>query len=161
MYIHIFNSKPRLILFGAHADARPLVQFAAQSGFSVHVCDWRSAFCQSRFFPQAEAMYLGFPHEVLPQISFSTNDYVVLMTHHFGHDREILSYMFDQEVAYLGVLGSKKRTSRLLATSHLPDKVRSPIGLSIQAEGPHEIAISIVAELIQESKRLVRRMTAT
>lgn len=159
MYIHIVRPKPRLILFGAQIDARPFVQFASQSGFAVHVCDWRPAFCQRYFFPQAEAIYLGFPHEVLPQLSFSPNDYVVLMTHHFDRDREIMLYMLNQEVAYIGVLGSKKRTNRLLATSHLPDKVRSPIGLSIQAEGPHEIAISIVAELIQESKHAVRRIT--
>jgi xanthine dehydrogenase accessory factor len=53
-----------------------------------------------------------------------------------------------QPMAYIGVLGSKTRTKRLLQTEELPEMITTPIGLSIGAEGPEEIAVSVVSQLI-------------
>ncbi|EZH66815.1 hypothetical protein DH09_02425 [Bacillaceae bacterium JMAK1] len=153
MFIHRYYPKPRLILFGANADARPLASFAAASGFDVIVSDWRSGLCQTQYFPNATKLLTGFPKETIPTISFRPNDYVVVMTHHFYHDRDIVSSLKDQPLRYLGVLGSKKRTRRLLGTSVIPPTITTPLGLSIGAIGPEQIAISIVAQLIEEEQK--------
>ncbi|MED4225224.1 XdhC family protein [Neobacillus cucumis] len=148
-YIHCFEPKPRLIVFGAGRDAVPLVKMASLAGFSVLVADWRSSLCKKEFFPDANQVIVGFPGEVMPMLALSNQDFAIVLTHHFQRDQELLNLIKDQTLAYLGILGSKERTQRLLEGSEIPPDINSPAGLSIGAEGPEEIAISIVAELIQ------------
>jgi xanthine dehydrogenase accessory factor len=149
IYQHTYQPKPRLIVFGAGLDARPLVHLAAKTGFSVTVCDWREEMCQTKYFPKAEQLLLGFPKNILKQISFSPYDYVVIMTHHFGRDQEILTGIRKEPIRYLGVLGSRERTQRLLKRERVPNTITSPVGKNIGAKGPEEIAVSIVAQLIE------------
>lgn len=151
IYVHHFWPKPRLILFGANPDARPLASFAHQLGFRVIVADWRPAYADAQYFPFAEIM-LGFPKDIIPTLSLHDRDFVVVMTHHFPRDQEILALLRDKPLYYLGVLGSKARTARLF-DGHIPSDVRSPVGLSIRARSPEEIAISIVAEMIQALRK--------
>ncbi|WHY79645.1 XdhC family protein [Neobacillus sp. WH10] len=144
-----YQPKPRLIVFGAGPDAIPLVSFAADIGFSVVVCDWRETFCQKKNFPRAEELLVGFPSNLLKQISFSPFDFVVVMTHHFQRDQEIVMKVLNQNIKYLGVLGPRERTNRLLKGDDVPIQIHSPIGAAIGAKGPVEIAVSIVAEMIE------------
>src|SRR5699024_5784833 len=87
------------------------------------------------------------------------------MTHDFQKDKEILQHMLQIEsLRYLGVLGPRRRTKRLLQDrpklksrtfkrrTTIPDHLRSPVGLPIGADGPDEIAISILADLILTRK---------
>ncbi|RSL32394.1 XdhC family protein [Salibacterium salarium] len=152
VYIHYFHPKPRLFVIGANADARPLVRLAANAGFSVIVSDWRPALCKKEYFPDAARIVIGFPEEVFPTLTFTSEDCVVILTHHFQRDQEILPYLLKEDLRYLGVLGSRTRTARVLGSNEIPEKITSPIGLSINAEGPEEIAVSIVSELIMLSK---------
>lgn len=122
---------------------------ASLAGFSVLVADWRSALCKKEFFPDANQVIVGFPGEVMPMLALSNQDFAIVLTHHFQRDQELLNLLKGQTLAYLGILGSKGRTQRLLEGSEIPPEINSPVGLSIGAEGPEEIAISIVAELIQ------------
>ena len=69
------------------------------------------------------------------------------MTHDFQLDVKLVQRLRDRQLLYLGILGSKKRTERLLG-GEIPNWIHSPVGLSIGADGPEEIAVSIVAELI-------------
>jgi xanthine dehydrogenase accessory factor len=156
IYIHSFEPKPRLIVFGAGRDAVPLVKLAAQAGFSILVSDWRPAFCKEEFFPDADQLMVGFPSEVIPRLQLSRYDSVLILTHHFQKDKEILNQLKGEKLKYLGVLGSRSRTQRLLDGNPIPPEISSPVGLAIGAEGPEEIAVSIVAELIlwQRSTRV-------
>lgn len=151
VYIQQIRPKRRLIVFGAGADSRPLVSFAASAGFSVTVADWRPAFCTAEHFPKAEKRLVGFPHELLSCLQLNQDDCVVVMTHNFKRDQELLQTLAQKKIRYLGVLGSRKRTARLLEIDVIPPGIVSPAGLSIQAKGAEEIAISIVAQLIQIS----------
>jgi len=151
IYVHHFWPKPRLILFGANPDVRPLASFAHQLGFRVIVVDWRPAYADAQYFPFAEIKH-GFPREVIPTLSMHERDFVVVMTHHFQRDQEILALLRDKPLYYLGVLGSKARTARLFG-GHLPPTIRSPVGLAIHARTPEEIAISIVAEMIESLRK--------
>ncbi|MEC0174883.1 XdhC family protein [Paenibacillus favisporus] len=149
VFVHTYFPKPRLTLFGAGPDARPLASFAAAAGFTVTVADWRAALCDRSFFPDAHTLLDGFPEETAGRIRWTPNDYVVIMTHHFRRDRELIRILSGHNLAYVGLLGSKRRTQRLLEGGSLPEHWHAPVGLPIGAEGPEEIAFSIVAELIQ------------
>ncbi|WP_112182398.1 MULTISPECIES: XdhC family protein [Paraliobacillus] len=152
-YVHHFQPKPRLIIYGAGRDAEPLVEFASKTGFAVTVADWRPARCKKQVFPTAERIILGFPEEVMEAIDINENDFVILMSHSFRKDKEIIQQLFEKRLRYFGILGSVKRTKRLFAGKEIPSTITSPIGLSIEAEGPEEIAISVVAELVKLVKK--------
>ncbi|WP_052487253.1 XdhC family protein [Gordoniibacillus kamchatkensis] len=149
LFMHRMRPKPRLFLFGAAPDARPLAALAARTGFSVTVSDWRPAYCTKEHFPGADELLLGFPDEVMSRLSFGADDCVVVMTHDFQRDKELLSRLRPTQLLYLGVMGSKQRTSRLLEERPALDGVKSPVGLPIGAQGPEEIAVSVVADLIR------------
>lgn len=152
-YVHYFQPKPRLIIYGAGRDAESLVEFASKTGFAVTIADWRQARCQRDIFPTAERIVLGFPEEVIKEIEVNEKDFVVLMSHSFRKDKEIIQQLFGKKLHYFGILGSLKRTKRLFAGKDIPSTITSPIGLSIDAEGPEEIAISVVAELVKLLER--------
>ena len=151
-YIHSFEPKPRFIIFGAGADAVPLVKVASLAGFSVVVSDWRSALCNETHFPNADRLLVGYPSETIPLLHLTCSDSVLILTHQFQKDKELLNYLQGQKLSYLGVLGSSVRTQRLLDGKAIPAEISSPVGLPIGAEGPEEIAISIVAELIHKQR---------
>ncbi|SFM43708.1 xanthine dehydrogenase accessory factor [Paenibacillus sp. 1_12] len=148
IFVHTYYPKPRLIIFGAGPDARPLAALAAATGYAVVVSDWRPALCDRRYFPDAESFILGFPEETMKMTHFTPDDHAVVMTHNFRRDQQLVQLLAERQLCYLGILGSKSRTERLLTGMPVPMKVYSPIGLAIGAEGPEEIAVSIVAELI-------------
>jgi xanthine/CO dehydrogenase XdhC/CoxF family maturation factor len=147
-YIQRYDPKPRLFIFGAGPDARPLVQLASQTGLSVTLCDWREALCCKELFPLADEFIAGPPAETAAALRLDSRDAVVLMSHSFQHDRALAEAMLGRELLYLGILGPRRRTSRLLGGGEIPEHVRSPMGLPIGAEGPEEIAVSIMAEII-------------
>ncbi|WP_235597752.1 XdhC family protein, partial [Geobacillus stearothermophilus] len=152
-YVQHFWPKPRLVIFGAGPDAPPLVAAAKAAGFSVTVSDWRPAFCHPSHVSDADEWVVGFPHETVPMLHLNERDFVIVMTHQFERDRELVSLLADKPLAYLGVLGPRRRTDRLFPSGSAPPFVRSPVGLSIGARSPHEIAISITAELISVLRR--------
>lgn len=154
VYIHCFKPKPRLIIFGAGPDARPFATIAAKTGFTVTIWDWRPAYCKEAYFPDATRIQHNSIAEALKQIKITATDSAVIMTHDFQKDKEILHILLAHKpLSYLGVLGPRKRTTRLLNGAAIPDHLHSPVGLAIGAEGPEEIAISMTAALIQTQRQ--------
>lgn len=148
-FIHLFKPKPRLILFGAGEDAKPLVHIADYIGFHVILCDWRPSHCNKANFPNAHTIIQGFPQEIYEKIKLTQHDFVVIMSHHFQRDKEFLSLIKNDKLSFLGILGPKKRTVRLLGGGDIPQWISSPVGMDIGSKGAEEIAISIVAEMIK------------
>lgn len=153
-FLQIFWPERSLYIIGAGSDARPLAKLAGEIGFLVHVLDWRESLCTNEHFPKAHSLRSGEIVHLLKTTEFHPFDSVVIMTHNFQQDKSIIAELQHQELFYLGVLGSKKRAERLI-NGILPDHLHSPVGISIGADGPHEIAISIVAELIAERERKI------
>ncbi|GIN59336.1 putative xanthine dehydrogenase subunit A [Lederbergia ruris] len=147
-YYQMIWPKPHLYILGAGPDARPLTKLAALAGFSVHVFDWRKAYGQKHYFPDADSLTIGNLANLTNYTTFGELDFIILMTHDFQQDAQLLEQLQHTKLRYLGILGSKKRTKRLLKNNPLPNHLYTPVGLAIGAEGPTEIAISIVAELI-------------
>ncbi|UPM56308.1 XdhC family protein [Gottfriedia acidiceleris] len=152
MYLHTFHPKPRLFVFGAGKDAIPLVKLASLAGFFVTITDWRAELCSKENFPDAEKILVGFPSEIIPSLQLTASDSAIIITHQFQKDKEILNHILNSNLKYLGVLGGKKRIQRLLEGKKGETEINSPAGLQIGAEGPEEIAISIVGELIQRQR---------
>lgn len=155
-FVHHYKPKPKLYLFGAGPDAKPVVNLAKETGFHVTLCDWRPALCNKEKFPNADHFVVGFPRELFSMIKLEQNDFIILMTHHFQKDKEILSFLLPNRYRYLGILGPRARTEKLFQGDHVPSEIFSPIGLSIGAQGAEEIAVSILAELIQILRKPIK-----
>jgi xanthine dehydrogenase accessory factor len=145
----VFLPRPRLILFGAGADAPPICDAAARIGFRVTVADWREHLLGSERFPLAES-FAAAPSgaELAEALGIGPDDFVLLCSHHLRRDRDVLEAALGRNPAYIGLLGSKKRAAALLDGLPGGDRVRAPVGLPIGAVGPDEIAVSIAAELV-------------
>lgn len=154
VFVHHLKPSPRLFVFGAGDDAMPVVSLASKTGFDVTVIDWRPALGKIERFPEANTLLVDSLEKVLLGLSFSASDFAVVMTHQFEMDQLILDRLLESgPVFYLGVLGPRERTERLLRGAYIPEFLHSPVGLAIGAQGPEEIAVSIVAEMIMKIRR--------
>lgn len=145
-----------LLIFGAGADALPLVRLVKELGWHVTVVDHRPAYADPDRFPEADAVILATPEEVPHRLRLSPHTVAVIMTHDYACDLELLRRLLASPVRYLGVLGPRRRTERLLKalresglkpTPEQLSRLFSPIGLDIGAERPEEIALAILAEI--------------
>jgi xanthine dehydrogenase accessory factor len=142
----------QLLVFGAGADAVPLVDAARQLGWHVTVVDPRPAFANVSRFPGADSVLVS---ERVP-VEVSGSHAAVIMTHNFDRDRTLLPILLDSPARYVGLLGPASKLRALLeelqkhGMSPREDqlaKLYAPVGLDIGAETPEEIALSIVAEI--------------
>ncbi|MFD0681064.1 MULTISPECIES: XdhC family protein [unclassified Paenibacillus] len=147
--------RARLIVFGAGTDAQPLVALSKQAGFRVVVADWREVLCCSGSFPDACETVVGSPNELVGKLRINENDYVVIMSHQLERDRQCLEALWPLSPRYVGLLGSRTRAIQQLAGRTPPAWLRYPVGLPIRAQGPVEIAISVVAEMIAVKRKAV------
>ncbi|WP_224240740.1 XdhC family protein [Hyalangium gracile] len=142
-----------LVLFGGGFDVAPVVAQAVGLGWHVTVVADKSAETLRRRFPRAHAVVSAKARELDEKVSLSARTMVVVMTHSLPQDRELLARLLPMPLRYLGVLGPRARTERLLSEmkpAPVPaqlDKLHAPVGLDLGAEGPDEVALSIVAEL--------------
>jgi xanthine/CO dehydrogenase XdhC/CoxF family maturation factor len=147
----------RLVIFGAGSDARPLVRLAKEVGWEAHVLDQRAGYATPGLLPEADSVRVV-EYEKLDTagLRFDQRTPVVVMTHHFLHDLELLAFLLPRSLCYLGLLGPRQRTEKLLhelgarGVRPAPERflaLHGPVGLDIGAETPHEIALSIVAEI--------------
>ena len=153
--IEPFFPKPHLIVFGGGHIAKPLVEFASKVGFSITVIDDRPYFANSTRFPEAEKVICENFQKSFNLIEFKKSDFVVIITRGHRHDKLVLSNVINNNLSYVGMIGSRRRVKgmmeELLSEGYSQedlDKVNTPIGLDIGAITPEEIAISIVAQLI-------------
>ncbi len=144
-----------LCLVGAGADAVPLAAAAQAQGWEVSVCDHRPAQLQGTRFPGA-ILRAGEPEVALAGLSMDARTAVVVMTHHYERDRRALAQLAAQPPAYLGMLGPRARTARILdelaaagtALGAARSVLRAPVGLALGAETAEEIAVAIIAEIV-------------
>lgn len=153
--LELYEPLDLLYVFGAGPDAEPLVELASKMDFAPIVIDPRGSRCCEALFPTAHALIVEHPESYLAKQLIAKNSYVLVMTHSFQRDQTILQFFIDHPPKYLGALGPRRRTQRLLGANPSYDWIYTPIGLDIGAEGPEEISISVVSQLIQirNSKR--------
>ena len=142
---------PALIICGAGDDAQPLALLAKEIGWHVTVADTRAAYANDVRFPQIDQIITAPVAEIVAGLHFDDRTFAVVMTHRYVDDREFLRALLPLEFPYLGQLGPRSRTDRLLAElSPAPAqlaKLHAPVGLDLGGSTPETVALAILAEL--------------
>jgi xanthine dehydrogenase accessory factor len=156
MFIEVCVAPPTLFIAGAGHIAMPLARMGAMLGFRVVVLDDRPTFANEERFPEADEVIAAPFAETLAGYPLDGQTYVVLMTRGHAHDLECLTEVIDKPVAYLGMIGSRRRVRGVLElvkenghAEELLSRVHAPIGLDIGALTPEEIALSVIAEVVK------------
>jgi xanthine dehydrogenase accessory factor len=157
-FLNVFNSPPRLYIVGAVHIAQPLSQMAALAGFSVVIIDPRTSFATGERFPDLH-LVTAWPDEALADLPLDRRTAVVTLTHDPKLDDPALFAALNSPCFYIGALGSRKthgaRCERLRARGISDDniaRIHGPVGLDIGAVSPPEIAVSIMAQLIDRMR---------
>lgn len=146
----------RVLLFGAGHVAQALVPLLKPLGFTVFVYDNRKDIADEAHFPQADTVTAGpFSEDLALLTGAKATDYIVIMSAAHRSDELILSHFTDREYRYIGMLGSRKKAVSIkenLIKTGVPEArlhaLHIPIGLSIGARTPEEVALSVAAELV-------------
>ena len=141
-----------LVIFGAGFDTLPVVDLAKALGWYVTLIDPQARIQTKERFQQCDRVILNFADEASSQIKYDDQTVAVVMSHNYLYDLKFLQTLDDVPLKYLGILGPKKRTNRLLEDlkyegCSLPEQLYSPVGLDIGADNPEAIALSIIAEI--------------
>lgn len=147
----------KLVVIGAGHVALPTVHLAVMAGFQATVLDDRPEYANSLRFPEARQVSVVPDFDrALEGVAVGPETYLVIVTRGHLHDKTVLIQALGTEAAYIGMIGSRRKRDQIFrdlsARGFTEDdlkRVHSPIGLAIGAETPEEIAVSIVAELIQ------------
>jgi xanthine/CO dehydrogenase XdhC/CoxF family maturation factor len=156
VFVDVLRPPPRLFIFGAGDDARPLAAIAADAGFEVTVVDHRPAYLNAERFPPPLRLSLRRPSDGVAglPLTITRRNFAVVQTHALAHDRDWLRALAGQPLTYLGLLGPRTRKEQVIRTlSWESQELFAPIGLDIGADGPEQVAISIVAELLAVNAR--------
>jgi xanthine/CO dehydrogenase XdhC/CoxF family maturation factor len=144
---------PHLFVIGTRHDALPLVTLAREIGLRVTVADRSPSTSTRARFACADHLVFGSPHAIARAIDHRACPVVVVMTHDYEQDSEFLLAALATRAIYVGVLGPRERTKRMLGEAgmqlvgEVAGRLHSPVGLDLGAETPHEIALAILAEV--------------
>jgi xanthine dehydrogenase accessory factor len=158
-FIAIHNPPLRLIVVGAVHIAQPLLQIARTCGFAPTLIDPRGAFGSESRFP-GEVILDDWPDEALAALKPDARTAIVTLTHDPKLDDPAIRVALASPAFYLGCLGSTrthaKRVDRLTAEGYSPEqiaKIHAPVGLDIGAKTPAEIAVSVMAQIIESLRK--------
>ena len=153
--IQTLGGSRRLLVIGAVHIAQKLIPMAMIAGYEVQLIDPRKAFASSERFPGINIVN-DWPHEVMKTLQLDSRTAVVTLSHDAKIDEPALQAALESRAFYIGALGSQKnhtkRIQRLAALGF--DKktlarIAGPIGLSLGGRSPAEIAVAILAQIIQ------------
>jgi xanthine dehydrogenase accessory factor len=155
MFVERIAAPQRLFVLGAGDDAKPLVSMGALLGWSVTVMDGRVQLSRAERFPEAERVVVVSSTSA-DVLLIQPEDAVVLMTHSYEQDRELLAAVLPLRPKYLGLLGARHRSSLLvsevagklgLTIAACCDQIYAPVGLDLGGDGPEAIALAVIAEV--------------
>ena len=153
--IQTLGGSRRLLVIGAVHIAQKLIPMAMIAGYEVRLIDPRKAFASSERFPGINIVN-DWPHEVMKTLQLDSRTAVVTLSHDAKIDEPALQAALESRAFYIGALGSQKnhtkRIQRLAALGF--DKktlarIAGPIGLPLGGRSPAEIAVAILAQIIQ------------
>lgn len=154
LFLEVHNPALRFVIVGAVHIAQALAPIARLTGYDVHVIDPRGAFASAHRFP-GDKVSADWPEDVLAKDPPDARTAFAALTHDPKIDDPALDIALKSECFYIGALGSKKtgaaRMDRLRERGFTDDqlsRIHGPIGLPIGARSPAEIAIAIMAEVV-------------
>jgi xanthine dehydrogenase accessory factor len=153
VFIHVFNPPLRMVIVGAVHIAQPLSRMAAVAGYDVTVVDPRGSFATEDRFPGVTRV-VEWPDEALEALDLDRRTAVVTLTHDPKIDDPALHVALKSDAFYIGALGSRKthagRVERLREAGFSDPqigRIHGPVGLSLGAVSPAEIAVSILGQV--------------
>lgn len=153
VFLQVFNPPLRMIIVGAVHIAQPLARMAVVAGYDVTVVDPRGSFANEARFPNV-TLITEWPDDALAALAPDSRSAVITLTHDPKIDDPALQVALESEAFYIGALGSRKthasRLDRLTEAGHKPEqmnRIHGPVGISIGAVSPSEIAVSILAQI--------------
>jgi len=156
VYLETISAPPVVYLFGGGHVSLAVAGVARAAGFRIVVVDDRAAFSNSGRFPEADRTVVAPMETALAGLSIDRNSYIVAATRGHQHDEPVIEQALRTPAAYIGMLGSKRKVAimwqRLRERGFSQEqlaRVHAPIGLPIGGDSPGEIAVSIVAQMIQ------------
>lgn len=155
VYIEPLVTKPNLYIFGAGHIGKALSFMAADIGFQITIIDERNGIFDDYSQDQFMLCNDNFT-DFISRADFTNETFIVIMTHEHRYDYEVLSKVCKKPHKYLGMIGSKTKVKKAkddlvesnILTNEEIDKIDMPIGVPINCETPQEIAVSILAKLI-------------
>lgn len=156
LFLEMVSPPTALVIFGAGDDAQPLARLAKELGWHVTIADPRPAFATKARFPLADAVVAAPANQLVPKLAPGADVFAVVMTHHYVHDVPLIQALLARPLAYLGLLGPRKRAEKILddltaqGTAITPEqrqRLHAPVGLDLGADSPEQVALSIVAEM--------------
>jgi len=153
VFFDVLVPPPQLVVLGAGDDARPLVRFAAEVGFRVVVVDRRPGYLTADRFPAAAALVQSAGDELGDALPLDAECYAVVMNHNFADDQAYVRALLKAPVAYVGMLGPRQRTERILRNLSAEGptdegRVYGPVGLDIGTDGAEQVALAVIAEIL-------------
>lgn len=156
LFTEVVPPPPSLVIVGGVHIAVALAEYAKVLGHRTIVIDPRRAFGSVERFPEVDQLLTEWPQSAFEQLHLNTNTAVAVLTHDPKIDDPALMVALPSPAYYVGVLGSRrtheKRLKRLREAGmeeSLLERLHAPIGLDIGAQSPEEIALSVMAEVIQ------------
>jgi xanthine dehydrogenase accessory factor len=155
IFVERIAAPQRLFVLGAGDDAKPLVSMGALLGWSVTVMDGRAQLARAERFPEAERVVVV-PSVSTEVLGIRPEDAVVLMTHSYEQDRDLLAALLPLRPRYLGLLGARHRSSLLVSEVAVKlgrtvvaccEQIYAPVGLDLGGDGPEAIALAVIAEV--------------
>lgn len=160
IFIEPIMKNKRLYIFGAGHTGQALARYAVGFQFDVLLVDDRKEFLDACHIEGVSKLNLSH-RKALGILPFDDETYICIMTYDHGIDRDILAACVKRPHAYLGMIGSRRKvevTRKLFRDAGIKkgneaDDIDMPMGFSIGAEGPEEIALSIMAKLLEVKNR--------
>ncbi len=166
IFVEAQAQPPHLIIVGAGHIAVPLAAIAKINDFEVTVLDDRPQYANTARFPTADRVIAGPFRPELNQLrggrpTFDNHTYVVLVTRGHQYDIDSLLEVLDDPLAYIGMIGSQRRIRAVFELLEkdqgIPaakfERIYAPIGIDIAARTPAEIAVCIMAEMINVMRK--------
>jgi xanthine/CO dehydrogenase XdhC/CoxF family maturation factor len=149
VFIEAILPPPRVFVFGCGHDAVPLVTMVKTLGWDVSIVSGQARVSTQQRFHHADEILVGSPEEIAARIDECDRAVAVVMGHSLDVDQQNLAMLLGTKARYIGVLGPRLRTAKLMADiGAAPDRrVHSGIGIELGAETPQEIALAITGEI--------------
>jgi xanthine dehydrogenase accessory factor len=153
LFVEVMLPPPRLVIVSAGDDARHLASLADAVGFRVVVIDRRPGLLVPDRFPPTVRLVETDAARLTERLVLDADSFAVVMTHHFADDTDYLRALLRSPARYLGVLGPRQRTERILGLLRLEgpvdeSRIFGPVGLDIGTDGAEQVALSILSEIL-------------
>ena len=163
VFVEPIAAQPTIYLFGAGHIGYAVSKIANMTGFRVAVIDDRPAFANAERFPDADDITVDDPATMVPRLKINKASYLVVACRGHLEDQEVLVEAVKTPACYIGLIGSKKKVKTVFSNLKAEGisqenigRIHAPIGIPIVSETPEEIAVSIMAEIIDVRRKKTR-----